>query len=372
MYKRVIVFCCCLSLVLTSQAQIMLSVQLPATGVIQKSQLWNMTLVYTSPSPLYVYVGLTLLSTRDNRPLMTATTRSILLSKGVRQLKAADITPIDYHYLSPSFTVDNNPEGFLPIGNYRACYTIYRSGEAVGTPLAEDCLPLEIQPFSPPLLTSPADQSVVEMPYPQFTWLPPMPITLFSNLKYELVVTEVLPGQSSEKSIQQNLPVYNAAAITIPFNNYPASNKSLDTGRLYAWRVIVKNDNDFITQSDIWTFRITKPQAQSLVLNGEAYVKLKKGAEIGYTECRGNLRFAYDNEAGDSLLQYSITDAGEGQGNIVKKGKVKVQRGQNFLEINFLKEVKLATGNVYLMQVTNARKETWGIKFAYNKTQLNE
>lgn len=371
MYKKIILFWCCLTVLFSSHAQIMLTVEVPATGVIQKSQLWNMTLTYTGKNPIYVYVGLSLLSAADNRPLMTAITKSTLLSSGSRQLKAADITPITYQYLSPSFNVDNNPDGFLPIGNYKACYTIYKSWEYQGTPLAEDCIPLEIQPLSPPLLTAPADETVVETPYPQFSWLPPMPMNLFSNLKYELVVTEVLPGQSTGKSIQQNLPVYNASG-NVPFNNYPASNKALDTGRLYAWRVNIKNDNDFITQSDIWTFKVSRPKASIVSLNGNAYIKLKRGAETGYTECKGSLRFAYDNEAGDSLLSYRLTDAGEESGHLLKTGQLAVQRGRNFLEIDLLREEKLPAGNVYLLQVINSRKEVWGVKFTYHKSEITE
>jgi hypothetical protein len=239
-------------------------------------------------------------------------------------------------------------------------------------PLAEDCIPVEVQPLSPPLLNAPADGAVVETPYPQFTWLPPMPVNLFSNLKYQLIVAEVLPGQSSGKAIQQNMPVYNANNGNIPFNNYPASNKSLDTGRLYAWRIVVKNENDFITQSDVWTFRIRKPQVQISQQDGNAYVKLEKGPEVGYVQCKGSLRFAYNNDAGDTVLPYTLTDAGEGRGNIVKTDSVSVQRGQNFIELDFLNKGNLSTGKVYLLQIINSRKETWGIKFTYNNPESSE
>lgn len=372
MVKTVLLYLCFSGFLLQADAQVNLTLQVPPTGVVQKNQLWNIVLVNTGNEILTVSVGLSLLNAVDNRPVMTALSKTILLGKGARQLGTNDVAPVLYNYLSALFNVDRSPNGFLPIGNYKACYTVYQM-KSTQSVLAEDCIPVEVLPLSPPLLYNPEDGSTVSTPYPQFSWLPPVPLSLFSNLSYDLLVVEQLPGQSSNDAIQQNIPVYNTSNIKGLFINYPASFKSLDTGHLYAWKVIAKNENEFTAQSDVWTFRIGKTTlSRVLPLNGDAFVKLKRGTGTGYIQCRGHLLFEYDNDAGDTLIRYNIVDAGEGKGVAVKTGSTAVQRGQNFIEMDLTHDEKLAPGKLYLLELLNSRKEIWGTRFTYSNAESVE
>src|SRR6478735_8835853 len=99
-------------------AQLSFSVQEPPSGVVQKNQLWNLTLIYSATNTINVTIGLSLIDITDNQPVLTAFTRPITLSKGVKQLKITDVSPVEYTYVSAAFSrLTNN---FLPIGNYRA------------------------------------------------------------------------------------------------------------------------------------------------------------------------------------------------------------------------------------------------------------
>lgn len=344
-----------------------MTIQVPPTGVMAKNQLWNMVLVNAANAPITIYVGLSLLNTADNRPVMTATTRPITLSKGARQLMAKDIGPVTYTYLSSAFNADMNPNGLLPAGNYLACYTVYAQIYESTLTLAEDCVPVEVQPLSPPQLNTPADQSILDMNYPQFTWLPPMPLQLFGNLQYDFLLVAVQPGQNAYQAIQQNIPIYNRHSGATPFLNYPASNTRLDTGVNYAWCVVAKNSNEFIAQSEVWTFKVTQPVAIRNGLGGNGYIRLKMGLDASVAACSGKLPVIYENEAGDSSVIYSVRLIDDGTNREIINGSTPLHGGDNYLDITVGRN-KLVSGRTYLFQILDGRQRWWSKKFIYTNS----
>jgi hypothetical protein len=362
MYKKLLIVLVFINMAIITRAQVTFSLQVPPIGVVQKSQLWNMVLVYTGDVPADVYVGLSFLSVKDNRPVMTATTRPFVLTNGARQLSAVDISPVQYNYLSSVFDVDRNPDGFLPIGNYKACYTIYRTDKNITTPLAEDCIPVEVQPLSPPLLNTPADAGAIETPYPQFTWLPAVPLNLFSNLNYDLLVVEVLPGQTKGDAIQKNLPVYNIDFCKTPFNNYPASNKSLDTGRTYAWRVVAKNDNDFVAQSEVWTFKVNAKNKLKVDTANISYSLIQNDLD-GVCTINGNvLHVKYVSSEGAFESIVSFTDE---TGRVMQEQKQKMVQGDNYLDFKIGK--RFEAGKIYQIAVTGLDRKKHVLRFSIKK-----
>lgn len=311
-----------------ANAQVSISVQEPPSGIIQKTQLWNLSLIYSGNTPMNVTIGITLIDINDNQPLLTAFSRSITLNKGVKTIRAADVSPIDYTYISAGF----NPrmDGFLPIGSYRVCYTVYAIGKEIEITLAENCINLDVQPLSPPQLTMPSDSANLQNPYPQFSWLPPAPLTLFTDLNYELLVTEVRDDQTSGAAIQENIPVYNARRLNTVVSNYPSSWKTLDTGKVYAWRIIAKNGENFAAQSEVWTFRITKEKQEKLTPAGGAYIELKGNNSNVSTgvipdDVLGIKYYSYD-KAHETTIKF-INERGE----TIKEIKKLIEYGNNFL-----------------------------------------
>lgn len=313
---------------LPAHAQVTFSVQAPLSGLVQKSQLWNMILVNTSNRTLKVNVGMSILNAKDNRPVLNAVSGTILLNNGARQLSSADLAPVQYSYLSPTADIDRNPDGFLPIGNYKICYTLSKTEKDQNFPLAEDCILLEVAPLAPPQLNMPADTSVVETSYPQFSWLPATPYNLFSDLNYNLVLVEVMPGQSKTDAIQKNIPLYNASSVRTVFHSYPTSAKSLDTSRLYAWKVIAKNGDEFAAQTEVWTFRLaanSKPAADSMA-NG--YAVLSEDLKGEYLAKGDNLFVKYTHNGSAAPIQFTLTDT---KGNILRQENHWLIPGENFL-----------------------------------------
>src|SRR6185295_7309435 len=111
---------------------------------------------------------------------------------------------------------------------------------------------INIAPLSPPVLNSPADRSILQTPYPQFTWMPPTPVQMFDNLNYEITVSEILEGQSPMDAIRYNTPVYAKTNGQQTFETYPSTYSKLDTTKTYAWQVVARSGLNYAAATEIW------------------------------------------------------------------------------------------------------------------------
>jgi len=361
MYKKLVFLWCVMLLALCARTQVTLSVQVPPTGVMQKSQLWNLMLVSTSDIPVRVSIKLSLVSTKDNSPVMTGSTKFFNLPKGAKQISNNDVAPVQYDFPSSMYNIDRDPNGFLPVGNFLACYTVTKMvGENI-TELAEECVPVEVQPLSPPLLNAPFDQDTLNTVYPQFTWLPPSPLNLFNDLTYDMILVEVLPGESADQAIQQNIPVYNAGNLREPSHIYPASNKSLDTAKTYAWRIVAKNNGQLTAQSEVWKFTIGTEALTNIDSNAN-YALLHD--ELGGTYNINNyfLHIKYTSFWKAYNTTVSFTDE---TGNIIYQEKRKVSQGDNYFDFQLSSRFK--TEKVYQISVPGQDNKKHILRFYITK-----
>ncbi|THU39414.1 hypothetical protein FAM09_12985 [Niastella caeni] len=366
MYRKWMLFSLLLAGVFTSYAQVSMTLQVPPAGVLIKNQLWNLVLVNAGNNSQLVKVNLVLLDVQTNQPVITATSAPVSLGKGARQLQARDLSPVQYTYSIPAARVDMDPNGMLPAGRYQACYTVVGVDKGNIT-LVENCIPVNVDPLSPPLLNTPANEDKLITPYPQFTWLPPTPIGLFNDLGYAMVLVEVLPGQGKADAIQQNIPL-NASVYTKDlFWNYPASSRSLDTGRIYAWRVVAMNSGKPVALSDIWTFKVSKVKPGLVTEKEVPYVAMKRTQDAVIATAGNVLRITYDNAAADTTIKYTITSIEEAGNPVVQEGELAVKYGQNQLQVPLRKNNRLQSNKVYLFRFASSRNENWSVKFTVNR-----
>ena len=351
-----------------SSGQVSFSFQPPLSGIVQKNQLWNITLGSSSNSPINVTIGLAMFDMKDNQPVMTAYARPILLIKGLHQLKASDVLPIDYNYLSAAFNINSLQNAFLPVGDYRVCYTVYLDNRNSESILSEDCTNIEVDPLSPPQLNSPADSEIVETNYPHFSWLPPTPVILFGDLNYDFLITEVQPGQSTTAAIQENLPVYFAHHLFSNSFNYPASYKSLDTSKVYAWRIVAKNGETYSAQSEVWTFSIGTKKAEQLMPANGIYFELKNENDLPSTgiipnNILGIKYYSYDRTH-DAVIKFS-----DENGRLVKEFVKTIQYGNNFFV--FQLDHHFSDGKNYSIQISDLQSSNFKTSFRIqsNKTK---
>lgn len=346
---------CLLLLHLTVDAQVSLSVQLPPGGMVSRDQLWNVAVMNNGTGPVDATLALELRDAVSGQTVLSAGSGSFSAGKGVKMINIREVQPVLYNHLSGDFT-----GSYLPLGSYVACYRLFQQTTKGPVPLADECVRINISPLSPPLLNTPSDKSKLETTNPQFAWLPPAPLDMFRNLSYDLVVAEVLEGQSPSEAIQYNTPVYARPDIRVPVDVYPSSYSKLDTGRLYAWQVIARNGSNYAAATEVWTFSIKGPETENKLVKKAPYVKMRMGdaAEVGIAP-NGVLKLMYNNRTNDSLVTIKIDIPGESAKTI----DVKVQPGDNYIEYPLAKVFKYKENIIYRAILTNSLNETWSLQF---------
>jgi hypothetical protein len=350
-----------LLVVYSLHAQVSMTLQVPPVGVLVKNQLWNMLVVNAGNYSVLIRVNLVLLDEKTNQPVLSASSAPVLLPKGAKQLQAKDLGPVQYAYSAPAFHADGDPNGLLPAGNFQACYSVINADKQLT--MVENCIRISVEPLSPPLLNTPANEAVLPLPYMQFTWLPPTPPGIFNDLSYAFTLVEVLPGQGKADAIQQNIPVYEPGFVRNLYVNYPSSFHPLDTAKLYAWRITALNNRQPVSMSDIWTFRIASPKPPALTVQDGAWVSLKRGLEPAVASAKDLLKISYDNAAADSLAQYSVTGIDAPGNPVVQQGSIPLRYGPNLIQLPLQRNAGYEAGRIYLFRLVNGRNETWSVKF---------
>jgi hypothetical protein len=270
---------------------------------------------------------------------------------------------VHYDYLSSNINMTSSG-GLLPIGRFIACYSLVSNGAKGMQAVSQDCIPVTVEPFAPPQLAYPADQSDITTDYPVFNWLAPVPSATFTDLRYKIVLTEVKKGQNPADAIQRNPVLFFRDGLRDPALVYPSSYVALQKGKTYAWQVIASNENTYSASTEIWSFNL-KDDSLAIVLDNASYPHLQRGVGSSHFIVHEKVKFSYENEAGDSVLPVNIYQY-KSQGNISVTGKqVSLQRGLNFLDFDLGSEGRLQKGQEYVLEIINGRKENWDLKFRY-------
>ncbi|MBO9634004.1 MAG: hypothetical protein J7578_12890 [Chitinophagaceae bacterium] len=370
MKKIYCLFAAMLCALLCANAQVVIQLQVPPLGLTIKPQLWNLALVNATRESMTVRLDMVMTSVSTNQQVLSGTTRTFILPEGGKQLQVKDVLPVTYNPGSAVVAVDPNPDGFLPVGIFNICYTLIGSKKGVQDEvLAEACETFEIEPLSPPSLVMPANEDHVETTRPLFTWLPPMPAQLFNTLRFDLTLVEVYPTQAPADAVQQNVPVTMQGNIPVTSFQYPQSMPELDSSKTYAWRVVARNGVMPVANSEIWTFKVRRFATDSSVSLSRGYFsKLRREDDASYVITGDNVRFSYEHETSDTLVNMKLTDISGATRKVVslEDPLLKVRYGQNLMTLD-LEKYGLTNMHIYLFELTNARKEKWYLKFEYRK-----
>lgn len=349
-------------------AQVTINLQLPPVGIVQKSQLWNLSLINTGSSAVVVKLNMVMTDIATGQSVLSASTNTINLPQGSRLLQYIELLPITYTVLNSNYNVNPASNGFLPVGNFNVCYQVMTHGVESFQAVSEECVSIEIEPLSPPYLILPADESEIEQERPFFSWLPPNPVSLFNNLSYSFRLVEVLPNQRSSEAVQQNMPLVSQQVVTGNTFNYPNANPKLDTAKVYAWQVTANNNNLHIANSEVWTFKIKLQQDNKRPVADAPFYKLKMEAGTSYFICDGTLRYEYINELNDKHATIQIYDiSNRSKKQLIKEYTENLKDGQNLVIVDLIED-GLKKGHIYLMELINTHNEIWTCSFEFKPT----
>lgn len=367
-----ILFLAMMMAALQTKAQLLVNLQLPPNGVAQKSQLWNVTVTNTGTSVVSLHIELMLSDARSSMQVLSAATQVIAVAPGSMQLNNSVLQPIQYNVLSPAYVMDASPNGMLPVGDFEICYSFISHSLHNEEKIAEECRELIIEPLSPPQLVYPYDQSAIETRNPQFSWLPPMPFSLFTNLKYDLDLVELFPNQSPADAVQQNAAIFHQSGIPAANLLYPSAAPALDLNKLYAWRVIAKSNEAAIGQSETWVFSVKEfNRIDNPLLTEMSFAKLERENAGGYAIFTNELKFDYLNENADSVWNISVYDLSVTDKKRVEldMDSIALRPGQNLVTCKVNGNSDFIDKHLYLLEIINSRKESWRLRFEYRKPQ---
>ncbi len=353
-YRYIILLLLCIGAINQLVAQFSISPQLPPSGVVKKSQLWNALLVSSNPTPITVAIKLTINNSLDNQPILTAYTKNMVLFPGVLQVGYTTVTPVVYNYLSPTLNTDRDPNGFLPMGSFTICYTLVKVDGDLSFELITECTALDVAPLSPPQLSYPPDKDTLISSTPLLSWIPPAPTNMFNAVNYEVIVAEVFPNQTPIDAVKMNLPILNRSSITATNLLYPSSAQPLEHGKTYAWKVLVKNNTQTVATTDVWTFEVAKNTLPIAALPDLIYYELEKktgtsGVNTIINKGQIGAKFySYDKTYEATILIKSV------EGVIIKTEKKTIMYGNNFFV--FQLDNSFSPNKTYVIELTDLNK----------------
>ncbi len=344
------------------QAQVYIQTTLPTVGLVQKNQLWNLVLINGTTGSIEGKMELVLRDRQTGMELMTATTSRFSLPKGSLSVNVNNLNPIQYNYLG--MDPGNMLSGLLPTGAYIACYSFTKIAAEKPEQLTEECVSFDIEPLSPPMLIFPGDSSELEAIPAQFTWTPPTPAGMINRLRYEILITEIKPGQNADEAMQDNMSFYNSADVMNNFLTYPATLPAFEKEKWYGWQVVARDDKSYAGKSEVWVFKVKKESELEKIIRGTPYIKMKPDVpELGIAP-NGVLKISYFNRSADSTINvilYNLSaDDGRGKQPSIA---VKVIPGENQLQLNLKKIIHLSEESTYKAEIISSSGERNSILF---------
>lgn len=358
--KKTIVTIAVLFFVLLGKAQVTISSQLPASGILLKDQLWSLVLTNNSNDIKEFRIQLDVKDVHLGQSVMNASSGSLFINKGVKLLSFSNVQPIVYNYVAADFS-----SNYLPCGNYAVSYHVLAMIPGKGeVPVADEITRLVVAPLSPPQLVYPANESFIETTAPQLSWVPPVPMQMFSPLAYDIKIAAVENGQTLREAIEYNTPAYFNTSISQPTEKIGSSMPSLEKGKKYAWQVTARNGLNCEVISEIWSFNIGKDSVKAIVA-GAPYIRISNtGTEVTIAH-QGVVKMEFINASADTSAVFKVYKLAEKDKKQRREMRFElaIKQGSNFLSYDTQKKYRLEENAVYEICTENSRGEQWFMKF---------
>jgi len=255
---------CAAALLCPLAARPTVKLMVPPPGRQAIEDLWKARVTSDSAYPEVWFEGF--VSEVSRGQVFHATTRKFPLPKGIKVYQYRDVT-IDKTETAAGYEAFVTRSGMLPAGFYRFRLILEPFGAA-------DSYGFEVKPTGPPRLLTPLPGEALSTRYPFFSWTPssPPPVPGFA---YELVVAELLPGQTPQDAINANPAWFSRQGITATSLAYPVSGRKFVIGSSYAWQVNVRQGRLLLSSSEARSFAfgaerpmITREQAIAIIKAG--------------------------------------------------------------------------------------------------------
>jgi hypothetical protein len=254
--------------------------------------------------------------------------------------------------------------GNLPPGQYQINIILVDrlSNEEVG----EQTISEDVELLNPPVLVDPLDKSELENINPNFVWLPPYPVSPALELTYKIKIVEIQSNQNPYAAINNNPIWFTQQGIKSQNLIYSVSARQFIKEKHYAWQIEAYAGGIYIGQTEVWEFTFAKKVVNNPkpANYNQSYAVLKKNGNESYYLVINNLKFKFDEEYNQGILDVKILDPHQKEMKLEKEKYLK-NMGSNKYEIDFYNNLDFISGNVYTLEVINAKNEKFKLNFKF-------
>ncbi len=218
---------------------------------------------YSNPNPAPVSFIFEVALSHKGRELFRITSSPVVYTPGNYMYRTFNDTPAVYFSENPVEMISGRiqeqvlREGILPEGDYILDIVACSADPYVMVTSIPSYTSFDVRFPQPPILISPFDNGNVPLSFPVFSWTPVVGMPMF-QFEYEVLIVEVLEGQSPLQAIEANREHAKISTLQ-PVFIYTHEYLELEQGKQYAWQVRASEVNNLIPISDrgrteIYTF----------------------------------------------------------------------------------------------------------------------
>lgn len=328
--------------------------------------IWNFQTNSISISPTGVIFKATV-KTVNSQIVFEATSKPVLLTSGFQSWEYSSLTPFQINFANNSIGQAAMNAGYLLPGDYVVCIEII-SDNVAGAQLAIYCSEIGITNFTPPHLTYPPNNAVIQDPNPLLSWIGPAPILPLANLNYTLQMVELDSGQSANNGFAFNPLKYYQVGIGEENMMYMPSYPMLLFGKHYAWKIISFLGTQEIGQTEIWTFSLNDPSLDSIITSF-VYPELGSNSNNSvYTiPPSGYLTFKIFGDYSTNSLNYKLysPDGELMPTTCITFENSDLEYGYNLFKSNLNNSCIMPENQYFLLEIIDQKGQLLNLKFKY-------
>ena len=274
-----------------TSAQVIVQLRQPPPFQFHVEDLWKVTL--TNPGDavnVYLYGKVS----NGVRKIADATTAMFSLPKGVKQVKANEIGPIDVNKYNDEVDRTLNNTGTFPSGVYNICVYVIAAG--TNQELGSFCGEYEIINLTKSELLSPLNEETVRDFIPNFNWLPSNPVPPGKRVTYEIKFWEILERQTAYYATRSNPVWFSQNNINTTMFRYSIAANPFRNGGRYCWLVNTYINGTLLSGSEVWEFKYENVSQNVKTVNKDFYEQYKK--DTTRNKSVGENNNGYNNNSG--------------------------------------------------------------------------
>jgi len=257
--RRAITIACAATAIVTGSLRaqsITAALDAPPEGRLRMTDLWSLVLVNHGAKSVDILLVATVRDSLGQTVFKGRAKGPTIPGSQTRRIRMGDLRGIAIEEISPQIRAAISQTGALPDGRWKLCI----EAVAVNGGNASDCRELLVGSALPPVLLAPYDNAEVTDRQVAWSWFMQPRTTSGQEVRCNLVVVEILPGQTPEEALRVNPVLIRRKDLKAAAWQADPAVRPFRSGHRYAWRIqAVVGEGSEVCASEIWTFVYRDP-----------------------------------------------------------------------------------------------------------------